>query len=507
MQSFRARLTLWNAIVIAIVLVAFSTGIVYANQARLASDIDRELADRAIHVPPQGGPRGFAGASGQAMPGQMPPGNPPDGSGPSEPGVGVRESGPMPPRFSDPAAIRFADVRRPRLFDESGRPLGFMRDPAFDEASLRRAIGGESVYSNGEFDGEPIRIYSTLLRQGPNAGQAVQVARQVGDLNRIWSAQLWTLLLFIPGAILFAAAGASFLTNRAIRPISQMKEAASAISGQDLSRRLAIEGKDEFAELGQTFNAMVERLEQSFAALQTAYASLEDAHETQKRFTADASHELRTPLTRLRLATSSALAPGATEEDRNRALETADQAAESMARLVQEMLVLARADSGQLTMHRERIDLRVVATDVLQTFLSSGSSLIADLQDSPVTIDGDPEHLRRVLTNLIDNAIRHTPAGGVIKVTVCADEESAWLKVADSGEGIAPAHLPHLTERFYRVEAARSRTDGGVGLGLAICKTIAEAHQGEVTITSELGHGTTVAIRLPIAPTKSEMRS
>jgi len=477
MRSFRARLTFWNAVVIAVVLLAFSAGIVYTNQARLAADIDHELADRALHSPPQIPPR--------------PPGEGPDGGVPD----GIEG---LPPRFQDPATIRFADVRRPRTFDAQGRPDGPMQDLPFDAAALQLALRGRSVYSDGEFDGSPIRIFTTRLERGPNQGDVVQVARDVSDLNQIWSAQIWTLLLFLPGAILGAAAGAFFLTNRATKPIAQMKQAASAIGEQDLSQRLAIQGQDEFAELGETFNGMLGRLEDSFSKLKSAYSSLEEAHETQKRFTADASHELRTPLTRLRLAMNSALSEGSTVEERTKSLRVADQAAESMGRLIQEMLVLARADAGQLAIRREAIDLRALAADVVDGFSPSGIEFTTTLADSPVMIEGDPDHLQRVLTNLIENAIRYTSPGGFVRVSVCSGEGFASIKVADSGEGIAREHLPHIAERFYRADASRTRDGGGVGLGLAITKAIAEAHGGEMSIESELGKGTTVTIRLPL---------
>jgi len=256
MRSFRARLTLWNAVVIAIVLVAFSAGIVYANQVRLAANIDRELADRAMHgplPPPRPGPAGGA-----------PPGVLDDPNQPSAARQGQPGEGDLPLRFNDPAAIRFADVRRPRRFDSQGEPVGQMQDPPFDADSLRRSLKGESVYSDGEFDGEPIRIFSTPIPRGPNQGDVVQVASQTRELARMWSAQLLTLAFFLPGAILCAAVGAFFLTNRATQPIAKLKQAAEAINEQDLSRRLTIVGRDEFAELGITFNAMVERLEHSF---------------------------------------------------------------------------------------------------------------------------------------------------------------------------------------------------------------------------------------------------
>jgi signal transduction histidine kinase len=482
-----------------VVLVAFAFGVAYANQARLSDSIDRDLRDRATHLPPDQR-MGFG-------PGNPPPANGPDGQGedggPLGPGrrqglgPGPRRQFDQPPDFDDPVAQRFAELRRPRVFSPQGEPLGRDRSEAFDRRSVAAAMKGPPLFSNAVYEGQPIRVFTMRLGPGPGRGNIVQVARDTRELERAWSSQLLTLALFLPVAIIAAALGAFFLTRRATKPIAEMKAAANAISESDLSKRLRVEGEDEFAELGETFNAMVDRLENSFGNLKSAYASLEAAHETQKRFTADASHELRTPLTRLRLATSSALSDRATDAERQKALEVADAAAESMSRLVQEMLVLAKADAGQLRMRQERIDLRVLAAETIDSLTGSGPDVVADMQDSPVNVDGDRDHLQRMLTNLIENAVRHTPVGGTVKVTVCAAEGMACLKVADTGEGVAPEHLPRLTERFYRVDSARAGQDGGSGLGLAICKTIVEAHGGTLEIASQLGKGTQVTVRLP----------
>lgn len=451
----------------------------------------------------QGGQGGRGGDGGAGGPGGM--GQPGGLGGPGQSGPPVGEGDPdlrpgdPPQQFNDPVANRFADLRRPRRFDEEGHALGPFQEPPFDPKAIAAALEGRSTYSNGEYDGDPIRIFTLPVRRGPNQGTVIQVARDTKDLDRIWASQLSTLLLFLPAALLVAAVGASFLTKRATKPIAAMKEAANAISEKDLSKRLQVQGEDEFAELGQTFNAMVGRLEDSFVKLRTAYESLEEAHENQKRFTADASHELRTPLTRMRLATSAALAEGASPEEQRRALEVADVAAQSMSRLVQEMLVLAKADAGQLRMQTERLDVRVIAAETVDGFRPDSVELVTEMLDMPVIVQGDRDHLARVLNNLIENALRHTPKGGTVKVSVCLEGANAILKVSDTGEGIAPEHLPRLTERFYRVDGARASSDGGSGLGLAICKTIVDAHGGSMDIASRPGQGAKVTIRLPLA--------
>lgn len=448
-RSFRARLTLWNVVVLAVTLIAFSVAVAFANQARMRGEIDRELQDRALHAPPR----------------------PPDGPGPDR-------------RFG-----RF-DLRRPRQFGLDGNPMRPPFDPPFDLRSVRLALTGRALFADGEFDGTPIRIFTSPSR-GPD-GQirgAVQVARETAQVDQIWASQLVTLAILLPGALVLAALGAFFLTGRAMKPIARMEATAGAITSSDLSRRLNVEGDDEFAQLGATFDAMIGRLEGAFTEISTAYRDLEAAHETQKRFTADASHELRTPLTRLRLATSAALRPEATEEERAAALRTADDAAQSMTKLVQEMLVLARADAGQLAIRREPLDLRVVVSEALERLPATGAPIETHFDEAPVRVVGDPDQIARVVLNLVDNARRHTPDSGRIDVSVSAP---GVLTVADHGEGIAAEHLARLGERFYRVDSARSREDGGSGLGLAICRTILAAHGGTLEIQSELGVGTTI---------------
>ncbi len=467
-------------VVIAILLIAFSGGTIAANFTRMARGIDHELRDRALR--PQPGPPGQPGGIGPI--GRNPEDGPPPNQRPFE------NNGQLPPRFNDPVAIQFADLRRPRRFNSEGRPLGMMRDDPFDRIALKRALRGQESYSDGLSDGVQVRIFTAPILNGPNSGGAIQVAQDKRGLADSLQQQVGTLLIFLPAAVLIAGFSALFLTGRAMRPIASMQAAAARISAEDLSQRLPMEGGDEFAELGGTFNATFDRLQDGFVALNAAF-------ENQKRFTADASHELRTPLTRLRLATSSALAAGATEEERNKALTIADEAASTVGRLVQEMLVLARSDAGHLAMQIETLDLRVLVAETVDQMPAREPEITLDLQDSAVLVQGDKSHLERVLSNVLDNAQRHTPETGQVTVTVCSSESEVILRIADTGEGIAPEHLPHLGERFYRADAARNRADGGAGLGLAICKTIVEAHGGTMEIESKLGQGTVIEIHLP----------
>ena len=273
-----------------------------------------------------------------------------------------------------------------------------------------------------------------------------------------------------------------------------MQEATAAIGAGDLERRLEVRGEDELAEVARSFNEMTENLARAFAAERASYRALEDAYEGQRRFTADASHELRTPLTRLQVATSGALASNDPERNRH-ALEIADAAATSMSNLVRHLLTLARADAGQLHLRMEPLDLRVIVAAAVDEV---GREVHLELPPEPVTLAGDEDHLRRVLANLLQNACRHTPPDAGITVSLAVEDERVSLTVEDQGEGIEAAHLPHVFERFYRADAARTGSDSGAGLGLAICKSIVEAHGGQISIESSLGRGTRVRIMLPL---------
>jgi signal transduction histidine kinase len=202
-------------------------------------------------------------------------------------------------------------------------------------------------------------------------------------------------------------------------------------------------------------------------------------------------------LTRLKLATSAALAEKTSPEEMRQALVAADRAATSMTRLVQQLLTLARADAGELGLRPEPVDLRVVVAEALEG-LTIGRPVDSAFADRPVMVRGDAEHLGRVVANLVENAARHTPAEGTIRIETVRSGNEAVVAVRDTGEGISAEHLPHLFERFYRVDAARARRDGGSGLGLAICKNLVEAHGGRLEIESSPGVGTTARAVFPL---------
>ena len=490
--SFRGRLTLLSLLTLAITLTVYSLLLGRINLSRLSQHIDEDMQNRARMLahrpdPPQQGPGGFDGRQGgpQDQPNGAPGEGPPDGQPPP---------GQRPPPQSGPM-----DMRTARMIDMSGRVVrGQAGDDVFDQTLYQKARSGQEGFSEIQWNGVPTRVFATpWMRQGEQVG-VVEVAHDLRDYQDMKSTQIWTWLALAPLALAISAVAAFLMTGRALKPLQEMQTAATQMGQGDLGQRLSVRGDDELAHLAQTFNIMAANLQRSFEDQAAAYESLKEAYESQRRFTADASHELRTPLARLQLATSSALR--GPESGYKEALETADSAAKTMAKLTRELLVLARADAGQLGLRHEVFDLRLAVSNALNGF---NREIGSQFPAGPVLVEGDQDHLERVISNLIENAVRHTAGEKPISVSLSESGGKAVICVEDQGEGISTEHLPHLFDRFYRVDAARARTDGGVGLGLAICKSLVEAHGGSIAVVSEVGKGTSVTITLPIANSRA----
>jgi two-component system, OmpR family, sensor kinase len=241
-----------------------------------------------------------------------------------------------------------------------------------------------------------------------------------------------------------------------------------------------------------TVNGMLARLEQSFGSLH--------------RFTADASHELKTPLMVLRAGVERALVHPGTPPEILQSLDETLAQINQMTEMVESLLTLARADEGRAPLAVEECDLRELVADVAETagMLGEGVGVteVHSVPDTPVRLAVDRGRIREMLLNMVTNAIKYTPQGGSVSLSLEQDDESVTLTVRDSGIGIAPGDLPHIFERFWRADPARSRTGDrpGVGLGLAITKWIAEAHGGSITVQSRPGRGSVFTVRLPKAP-------
>jgi signal transduction histidine kinase len=306
------------------------------------------------------------------------------------------------------------------------------------------------------------------------------------------------LLLGLLVAVSLAAVLTLPLVNLALRPLVEMERVSARIATGVLSLRLVEPlARDEIGRLARAFNEMVARLEAAFAR--------------QKRFVADVSHELRTPLTSLGGSLEMLLigADNGDEETTRRLLGGMYSEVERMQRLVHDLLALARLDEGRLACRRMRLDVRVLLAELCEQVQSlvHGQECTCQVPGDLPEVQGDPDHLRRILLNVIENALKFTPSGGRVDI-VASSPCGAYLvlEVRDTGIGIAPAALPHVFERFYRADSSRTRQSaqsGGSGLGLSLARELVEMQNGTITIASQPGAGTTVTIRLPAQPLPS----
>jgi signal transduction histidine kinase len=449
----------------------------YLVRSFAIASVDRELAHRTQRLidrppPPRLGPDGM---------GPGPEGGP---FGDGSPGERNGPVGPMP------------DAYRPRLFNREGRPFG-PEDPTnvrapWDPKGLAFAAKGEETYATVTWQGEPMRVMSRPFRGRSGDVGVAQAPYPLTEVYRAIGVLDGALLALIPVGLLCAGAGGFLLTNRVLRPLRQLTQTAERIGAEDLSARLPADGQDEFAEMGRTFNGMLSRLE-------TAFREQQRLVEQQRRFTADASHELRTPLTVVKANADLCLTERATADECRQYAAEIKEAAQAMSHLVQDLLLLARSDGGRLARNRIALPVKEAAERAASSASRCGSATVrVEIDDPALCVWGNEDEIVRLLANLLENAMRHTPAGGIVTVRAEPQAKTVRITVSDTGEGIAPEHLPHLGERFYRVDKARSRPGGGSGLGLSICKSIVEAHGGIMTFESTVGKGTTVSLRLPM---------
>src|SRR6266568_1083594 len=352
----------------------------------------------------------------------------------------------------------------------------------------------------------------------PVLNQNARVAILLVGLQRQYPIIPFLAIWLVHGtlALLVAAIGGYWLAGKALRPVKMITRMANEMSATGLRRRLHLQRRDEFGELAATFDHMLARLEAAF--------------KRQTQFTADASHELRTPLTIIdlelnrSLTQTSSINPLSTQPEAYRqVLEQIQAETEQMTAMVNSLLLLARADTGQMTLDLQEVDLSDLALASVERLLplARQSQITLATGDLPeVLVCGDPQYLGQMLTNLIENGIKYTSGIGKRVYVELACERQRWgvVRVQDDGPGISEEHLPSLFERFYRVDKARSRRQkepvqsskpdqgkpGGSGLGLSIAQWIVQAHGGEIRVKSKIGAGSLFEVRLPLLSTAKE---
>lgn len=456
-MSLRWRLILWQVGLLAIVLLGFAF-LSYRFLANgLAAETDRALQERAAHVLD----------AIQVVPNR----NVEEVSAPTD-------------EFASPGI--YVQVLTPdgHVVAHSYN-LGQQRLPVAS-VLLQRALAEESFYTTEVVEGQQVRLYHRPILREERVVGVVQVGQSLQGLETTLGRLQTIYLAGITGALILGGLGSWLLVRLGLRPVTTIAQTAQRIAQfSDLRERLAYRGpQDEIGRLATTFNLMMTRLEGAF--------------EVQRRFVADTAHELRTPLATILGNVDLLLRYGQTPHRRKQALSSIKREGERTSRLVADLLLLAQADAGQ------RLELRPIELDEIlievyeqaQEF-ADGLHFVVD-QCEPALILGDPDRLKQVLLNLIDNARKYTPPGGQIRLSLICEGDQAQLTVADTGSGIPPTDLPRIFERFYRVKGATQDGVRGTGLGLAIVKWIVEEHGGEICAQSQVGQGATFTIRLPV---------
>ncbi len=339
-------------------------------------------------------------------------------------------------------------------------------------------------------DGQEVRLVSRRLSENGQLFAVIQVGESLAQLHTLLHELVGELLVVGLLVLLACAVGSYWLAARAFAPIQRLAVAARRIKAGDLRSRVTVpRAHDEVQYLALTLNEMIDSLDQAFSR--------------QRRFVADASHELRTPVAVIRSKTDVALLGATTQQDYVTVLQGINAEAERLGHLISDLLALARGDEGRTQFEREPVRLDLVAGAVAANadLLAAERGITLEVQaPRPVTILGDEARLIQVVMNLVENAVRYTNPGGCVTVTVEARQNQAHLCVRDTGIGIAPEHLPHIFERFYRADAARRRTGGSSsGLGLSIVEWVVHAHGGAVSVESQLGQGSCFTVTLPLA--------
>ncbi len=332
-------------------------------------------------------------------------------------------------------------------------------------------------------DGNPPAVATGEGGQSSPDGHGARRERKLFPGWRV----LDNLAPILAGATLVSIAAGVLLSRNLTAPLSKLADAARSIGQRDLSRRVEVRGTQEIRDVAQAFNEMADQLQQSEILRQNLLA--------------DVAHELRTPLTVIQ-GNLQAILDDVYALDKAEIARLYDQTRQ-LSRLVDDLRELAQAEARQLHLETEPLDFAALTAEIAAVYEplanAAGIDLRARISEGLPSIVGDRARLAQCIQNLLNNAIQHTPAGGEITLTLERDAGALKLSIADTGEGIAPEHLPHIFDRFYRADSARSRENGGTGLGLAITRAIILAHGGEITAQSAgEGQGTAFVIQLPL---------
>ena len=455
----RLRLTLWYVLLLAIILAAFAAGVYLLLRHSLYQNLDESVQSRA-------------GALVNVV--QLDD---------AEASLTIRAGS-----VTSGQRERFI-----RLFDAAGdvrfvETSGEHQIPV-DRGAVSAALAGRPTTRSTRYidDDDRIRVAVVpVVRQGAVVG-ALEVGEPEEDVVETLSSLLLVMGIAYPVALALAGFGGMFLAGRALSPIDSITTAARDITAEDLSGRLELRlPDDEVGRLARTFDEMIARLD--------------DAFRRQRQFAADASHELRTPLTVIKGQIDVSLQRDREPEAYQGVLRAVNEEVDRLIRLAGSLLTLTRADGGQIPLAFEAVDVGDLVAGVVEQLRPAAADQGVDLRldtGPPVTMEADQDLLIQLMLNVLDNAIKYTPNGGLVNAGWGTNGQRVELRVRDTGPGIAAEDIPYVFDRFYRADKARSRAAGGVGLGLAISRWIAEAHGGSIHVVSTLGEGSTFTVSLP----------
>jgi heavy metal sensor kinase len=372
--------------------------------------------------------------------------------------------------------------------------LGEVRFPLNRKALRQLSQGGTYFETFTTATGDRYRVMTRPLYDNDRLVDVLQVGENLEASDTALAVLLWKRIIYTPLLILMLSGCGWFLAGRALAPLQRITDDIRKITAENLNHRLPVDKKkNELTDLTISFNETLERLANSFSRI--------------KQFTGDASHELRTPLAILKGETEVSLRWAKGEEELRRTLASNLEEIERMERITEGLLHLAKSESGEFRLNLSTFSLNDLLQDLYIHSKTLGEAkkieTILQLQvDQEVFIRADQMHLHRALLNFVTNAIKYTPEGGQVTLILALnDANEARIHVRDTGMGIPAKHLPHIFERFYRVDEARNRNIGGTGLGLSIVKAIIDAHQGRIRVLSTPGQGSEFIIYLPLDPT------
>jgi two-component system, OmpR family, heavy metal sensor histidine kinase CusS len=382
-----------------------------------------------------------------------------------------------------------------RLVDEHGTPVmttpGMADQLDIDQLVSRTRSHAGALIAMAGTHGQPFRVASAAAPVGTPSvrSDTIQIAIDVSQEEALLQRyRLWIWGVLLVAAVLFPLLGFR-VARHGIRPVEEIAATARRITSTNLRERIRAEGyPTELASLAGTFNQMLDRLEESFERI--------------SRFSADIAHDLRTPVNNIRGEAEVALARPRSVDEYREVMESTLEESVRLSELIGDLLFLARAENPLAELRRERVNIGRLLSAVRDYYEASatdgGVVLVADEDAEPVTAELDRALMLRAVSNLVSNAIAHTPTGGTVTLAARAESEAIRIEVTDTGGGIPAEAVPRVFDRFFRVDPSRSTTSGGTGLGLAIVQSIMALHGGHAEVTSQIGHGTCVTLRVPV---------